>query len=104
MEASKNILSGNYGDLQIPGILALVAAAVSIVSKEAMFWYTKINAARFILKAAYDIFKDAVNKLVDHSCDEETERQIYDRAMQNEEVAGIDSLHTRISGSKIYVN
>ena len=33
-------------DLQIPGILALVAAAVSIVSKEAMFWYTKINAAR----------------------------------------------------------
>ena len=46
MEALKNILSGNYGDLQIPGILALVAAVVSIVSKEAMFWYTKINAAR----------------------------------------------------------
>ncbi len=151
MEAAKNILSGNYEDLQIPGILALVAAVVSIVSKEAMFWYTKINATRidssalladawhhrsdafssvgaligiagarlgfpvmdsiaslvifvFIIKAAYDIFMDAVNKLVDHSCDEETERQIYDRVMQNEEVAGIDSLHTRIFGNKIYVD
>lgn len=151
MEAAKNILSGNYSELQVPGILALIAAVVSTVSKEAMFWYTKINAAKidssalladawhhrsdafssvgaligiagarlgfpvmdsvaslviflFILKAAYDIFMDAVNKLVDHSCDEETERQIYDRVMQNEEVTGIDSLHTRIFGNKIYVD
>lgn len=27
----------------------------------------------FIIKAAYDIFKDAMDKMVDHSCDEETE-------------------------------
>ena len=46
MEALKNILSGNYNELQIPGMLALIAAIVSIVSKEAMFWYTKINARR----------------------------------------------------------
>lgn len=46
MEALKNILSGNYGDLQIPGVLVLIAAAISIVSKEAMFWYTKVNAAK----------------------------------------------------------
>lgn len=151
MEALKNILSGNYGDLQVPGILALAAAAISIVSKEAMFWYTKINAVRidssglladawhhrsdafssvgaligiagarfgfpvmdsiaslvifiFIMKAAYDIFKDAINKMVDHSCDEETERQIYERVMTNEAVMGIDSLHTRIFGNKIYID
>ena len=58
----------------------------------------------FIIKAAYDIFRDAVNKLMDHSCDEETEQQIYDRVIQNEEVSGIDSLHTRIFGNKIYVD
>ena len=46
MEALKNILSGNYNELQIPGMLALIAAIVSIVSKEAMFWYTKIIARR----------------------------------------------------------
>ena len=40
IEALKNILHGNYSDLQIPGILALIAAIVSIVSKEAMYWYT----------------------------------------------------------------
>lgn len=150
-EALKNILSGHYGDLRVPGLLALVAAAVSIVSKEAMFWYTKINAVKidssalmadawhhrsdafssvgaligvagarlgfpvmdsvaslvifvFIVKAAYDIFMDAVNKVVDHACDEETERQVYERVMGNEEVRGIDALHTRIFGNKIYVD
>ncbi|MDE5590274.1 MAG: cation diffusion facilitator family transporter [Acetatifactor sp.] len=149
--ALRNILSGSYSDLQVPGILALVAAVVSILVKEAMFWYTKINAARidssalmadawhhrsdafssvgaligiggarlgfpvmdsvaslvifvFIVKAAYDIFKDAVDKMVDHSCDEETEKQIYECVMRNAEVMGIDSLHTRIFGNKIYVD
>lgn len=41
------ILSGNYGELAAPGALALTAAAVSIVVKEAMYWYT-IAAARKI--------------------------------------------------------
>ena len=41
MGALDNILSGNYNRLQVPGVLALVAAIVSILSKEAMFWYTK---------------------------------------------------------------
>ncbi len=58
----------------------------------------------FIIKAAYDIFKDAMEKMVDHSCDEKTEKQIYDCVMKNEEVRGIDMLHTRIFGNKIYVD
>ena len=32
----------------------------------------------FIAKAAFDIFMDDIDKMVDHSCDEETEKQIYD--------------------------
>ena len=151
VEALKNILSGNYNELQMPGILALAAAIISIIVKEAMFWYTKIYAIRidssalladawhhrsdafssvgaligiagarlgfpvmdsiaslvifaFIIKAAYDIFKDAIDKMVDRSCDEETERQIYECVMKNREVIGIDSLHTRIFGNKIYVD
>lgn len=151
MEAFKNILSGSYNDLPVPGTLALAAAVVSIMVKEAMFWYTKIYAVRidssalladawhhrsdafssvgaligiagarfgfpvmdsiaslvifvFIIKAAYDIFKDAVDKMVDRSCDEETERQIYECVMKNREVRGIDSLYTRIFGNRIYVD
>ena len=150
-EALKNIVQGNYSVLQVPGILALIAAIVSIVSKEAMYWYTRyyakkidssalmadawhhrsdafssigalvgIGGARvgfpvmdsiaslvifvFIVKAAYDIFKDAMDKMLDHSCDEETEKQIYDCVMKNEHVRGIDLLQTRIFGNKIYVD
>ncbi len=150
-EALKNILGGDYERLQIPGIAALAAAVLSIVSKEAMYWYTRYYAKKidssalmadawhhrsdafssvgaligiagarlgfpvmdsaaslvifvFIAKAAFDIFKDAVDKMVDHSCDEETERQIYDCVMENELVLGIDLLQTRIFGNKIYVD
>jgi cation diffusion facilitator family transporter len=149
--ATKNILRGDYGNLDTPGILALFTAILSIVSKEVMFWYTKINAQRvdssalmadawhhrsdafssvgaligiagarmgfpvmdsiaslvifcFIVKAAYDIFKDAVDKMVDHSCDAETEQEIYDCIIKNEEVKGIDLLRTRIFGNKIYAD
>jgi cation diffusion facilitator family transporter len=150
-EALKNILSGSYSDLNIPGALALVAAVISIAVKEAMFWYTKINAKRidsgalmadawhhrsdalssvgafvgiagarlgfpvmdsiaslvifvFIIKAAYDIFQDAVNKMVDRSCDEQTEAQISECILKNKSVLSIDMLHTRMFGNKMYVD
>ena len=40
----KNALSnitGNSGEMAVPGMLALIAAIVSIIVKEAMFWYTR---------------------------------------------------------------
>lgn len=151
LDAFKKITSGNYSELQIPGMLALVTAIVSIISKEAMYWYTRHYAKKidsgalmadawhhrsdafssigaligisgamlgfpvmdsvaslvifiFIVKASYDIFKDATDKMVDHSCDEETEKQIYDCVMKNENVIAIDLLQTRIFGNKIYVD
>lgn len=39
-----NILSGNDETLTVPSAIALVAAVVSIVTKEGMFWYTKYYA------------------------------------------------------------
>ncbi len=135
----------------IPGLLALIAAAVSIACKEAMYWYTRHYARRlnsaalmanawhhrsdalssvgaligiagarlgypimepiaslliclFILKAAYDIFKDATGKMVDRACDAETEQRIADCVLSQREVLGIDRLQTREFGSKIYVD
>jgi cation diffusion facilitator family transporter len=58
----------------------------------------------FIVKAAFDIFKDAVDKMVDHACDEETEQQLRDCVLETDEVLGIDLLQTRIFGNKIYVD
>lgn len=149
--AVSNIARGNYGELSIPGILALIAAIVSIVSKEAMYWYTRFYAKKidssalmadawhhrsdafssvgaligiagarmgypimdsiaslvifvFIVKAAYDIFKDAVDKMVDHSCDEQTQNEIYTCVKNHKDVLGVDLLQTRIFGNKIYVD
>lgn len=149
--ALRTILSGNYAELEIPGILALIAAIVSIVVKEAMFWYTKIAATRidsaalmadawhhrsdalssvgaligiggaklgypvlepiasfviclFVLKATYDIFKDAIDKMVDKSCDEQFQNEIKELVKSQEGVCDVDLLQTRLFGNKIYVD
>lgn len=58
----------------------------------------------FIMKAAYEIFKDAVDKMVDKACDEETEGGIRKCALSQRGVLGIDLLRTRMFGNKIYVD
>lgn len=58
----------------------------------------------FIAKAAYEIFMDAVNKMVDKACDQETEETIRRIVLGQEGVLGIDSLMTRLFGAKIYVD
>lgn len=147
----KTILAGSYADLAVPGMLALVAAAVSIVVKEWMYWYTRAVAKKihsdalmadawhhrsdslssigalvgivcslagfpvmdsvasvviciFIVKAAVDIFRDAVDKMVDRSCDEETLAQMTQVILDQPGVLGLDLLQTRLFGAKIYVD
>lgn len=58
----------------------------------------------FIEKAAYDIFKDAVDKMVDKACDDEMEEALKKCALSQEGVLGIDLLRTRVFGNKIYVD
>ena len=145
------IVGGNYGDLEVPRTIALVAAVVSIVVKEWMYWYTRgaakqinsgalmadawhhrsdslssigafvgILGARmgypvldpvasvviciFILKAAWDVFRDAIEKMVDRSCDEETQAKIRHIAEIQDGVRSVDSLQTRLFGNRIYVD
>lgn len=58
----------------------------------------------FILKAAWDVFRDAIRKMVDHSCDEKMEKSLLCCAAAQSGVLGVDALHTRIFGSRIYVD
>lgn len=51
-----NIIAGNYESLAVPQPIALVAAIISILGKEAMYWYTRhyaklINSAAFMADA-----------------------------------------------------
>ena len=60
---------------------------------------------RFLLKkAALDIFKDAINKMVDKACDEDTEQAIRECAEKQPGVIRVDMLKTRVFGNKIYVD
>lgn len=44
--AVEKLTGGNAGGLTAPGVLALIAAIVSIAGKEAMYWYTRFHAVR----------------------------------------------------------
>ncbi len=147
----EKIFNENSTELIIPGQLALWAAVISIIMKEAMFWYTK-NAAEkinsgalmadawhhrsdalssvgsfvgilgarmgypildplasiiiclMILYASYEVFADAVHKMVDHSCDEKTTQELIDLIHRVPGVEHVDSITTRIFGNRIYVD
>lgn len=147
----QKVLYVDAADLVIPGQMALWAAVISIVVKEAMFWYTKraadkinsgalmadawhhrsdalssvgsfvgILGARMgypildpvasivicamILYAAYEVFADAMNKMVDRSCDAETSSRLEALIEKVPGVEHVDSLYTRMFGSRIYVD
>lgn len=147
----ENILSGNYETLAIPSAIALVAAVVSIIGKEAMYWYTRyyaklINSTAFladawhhrsdalssigsligiagamlgfpvldsaasvviclfIIKVACDISKDALIKMLDTSCGEEYEKKLLEHILTQKDVIGVDMLHSRMFGNKVYID
>ena len=58
----------------------------------------------FILKAAYDIFKDAVDKMVDHACEAETVDAMKQLISGIDGVEGIHWIKTRLFGSRIYLD
>ena len=143
-------ITGDSSALTVPGGLALVAAVISIVSKEAMYWYTRAAAKKigssalmadawhhrsdalssigsfvgilgarlglpvldpiasvvicvFILKAAFDVFRDAVSKMTDRACSDEVENQMRQAVLAQDGVLGVDRLKTRLFGDRVYV-
>lgn len=58
----------------------------------------------FIIKAAYDIFSESLNKMVDKSCDDDTIEQMKRTVLDNPDVIVLDELKTRLFGSKCYVD
>ncbi|MCR4944506.1 MAG: cation diffusion facilitator family transporter [Clostridium sp.] len=150
-EGILKIINREEKALAMPGTIALVAAIISIMVKEWMYWYTKkaakkINStalmadawhhrsdslssigaligiaaskkgfpicdsiasiviAIFIIKAAYEVFKDSIDKLIDKSCDVDVVENMKKVILNEEGVIDIDDIRTRLFGSKIYVD
>lgn len=147
----EKIIAGNYDEIAIPTLLPLIAAIVSIATKEGMYRYTmhyakKLNSAAFeadawhhrsdalssigafagilaaklgfpimdpiasiviclfILKVAFDILLDAFRRMLDTSCGVEYEKNMREFILNQPGVLSVDLLHTRLFGSKIYVD
>ncbi|MCQ2437451.1 MAG: cation diffusion facilitator family transporter, partial [Clostridia bacterium] len=58
----------------------------------------------FIFKAAIDVFKEAVGKMIDKACDAQTEEAIREAVLSVPEVMAIDNLKTRLFGPRMYVD
>jgi cation diffusion facilitator family transporter len=57
-----------------------------------------------VMKVAYDICRDALNKMLDTSCDTVIEQKMRAFVREQPGVEKIDLLHTRQFGNKIYVD
>lgn len=82
---------------------ALVGIAGARLGVPMMDPLASVVICAFIVKAAFDIFRDAVDRLVDHSGDAKTEGQIRQCVLAHPEVRRIDVLRTREFGSRLYV-
>jgi len=88
--------------------LSSVGAFVGILG--ALLGFPALDAAAslviclFIAKAAYDIFTDAIDKMVDKSCDEETLNALRTLVTAQNGVIAVDDIRTRIFGSKMFVD
>lgn len=58
----------------------------------------------FILKAAFDVFKDAIDKMMDKACEDEVVDEMRRVISRQEGVMGIDQIKTRLFADKIYVD
>lgn len=58
----------------------------------------------FILKVAIDIFKDAIDKMVDRSCSDEFVEEVKEAIIKDTDVIRIDDMKTRLFGDRIYID
>lgn len=150
VNAVDKIVNANASNRILPGFHATIAAFVSIIMKEWMYWYTRRAAKKvdssalmadawhhrsdalssvgafggiigarsgyaildpiasvvicvLIEKAAFSVFKDALEKMIDKSCSREIVLQMKKLVEKQQGVIQVDEIKTRLFGARIYV-
>ena len=83
---------------------ALIGIGGALIGARIMEPIASIVICLFILKVAVDIFREAVDKMVDHACSASLEKEICDCAAGQAGVVRVDVIRTRQFGRKIFVD
>jgi len=83
------------------GLIGIIASRMGFPIADSI---AAIVIALFIFKVGLDIFKDGMNKMVDHSCPDDVVKKIQRIIEIQQGVLGVDVLQTRMFGSRAYVD
>lgn len=87
-------------------VLATIGALIGTVGAKAGFpildSIASICICLLIIRAAFKILSESARKMIDRSCDEETQNKIISAIKSCDGVLGLHSLRTRLFGNKIY--
>ena len=88
----------------LSSVAAFIGIGGSLLGFKALDPIATVIVGLFVAKVGFDIFKDAINELMDYSIDEKDESQIISIANSTKGVLNIGELRTRKHGSMAYVD
>lgn len=88
----------------LSSVAAFIGIGGSLLGFKALDPIATVIVGLFVAKVGLDIFKEAINELMDYSIDEKDESQIISIANSTEGVLNIGELRTRKHGSMAYVD
>lgn len=88
----------------LSSVAAFIGIGGSLLGFKALDPIATVIVGLFVAKVGLDIFKEAINELMDYSIDEKDESQIVSIANSTEGVLNIGELRTRKHGSMAYVD
>lgn len=88
----------------LSSVAAFIGIGGSLLGFKALDPIATVVVGLFVAKVGLDIFKDAINELMDYSIDENDESQIITIANDTDGVLNIGELRTRKHGSMAYVD
>lgn len=83
---------------------ALVGIGLSMAGYPVFDPVASLIISVLILKVSYDIFKESSDRMIDTAADDNTQKKIAETVLSVDGVIEINKLHTRLFGTKMYVD